>query len=80
MSNKKALSNHSYVSSKRKKMCRVNDTKFVNFKTVFPKKYHSAHYFSFKSCLTKLLGNKITNFYQKQWLLIFKMVAQRFEG
>ena len=79
---KKALSNYSYVSSKRKKSCKnkVNDTKFVNFNTVFPKKYHSAHYSSFKSCLTKLLGNKITNFYQKRWLLIFKMVAQRFEG
>ena len=58
----------------------VNKAKFVNFNTVFLKKYHSAHHFSFKSSLANLLGNKVTNFYQKHWLLIFKMVAQRFEG
>ena len=51
---------------------RVNDAKFVNFNT--------AHHFSFKSFLANLLGIKITNFYQKHWLLIFKMVAQRCEG
>ena len=58
----------------------VTDAKFINFNTVFLKEYHSTHLFSFKSCLKNLLGNKITNFYQKQWSLIFKMVAQRFEG
>ena len=59
---------------------RVNDGKFVNFNTAILKKHHSAYHFSFKSYLAKLLGNKITNLYQKQWLLICKMVAQRCEG
>ena len=40
----------------------------------FSEKYHSAHQFSFKSCLANLLGNKITNFYRKHWFLIFKDV------
>ena len=57
----------------------VNKAKFVNFNTVFLKKYHSAHHFSFKSSLANLLGNKVTDFYQKHWFLIFKVVAQRFE-
>ena len=81
MFNKKTLSNYSYVSSKKNCVKNtVNDAKFVNFNTVFLKKYQSVYHFSFKSCLTNLLGNKITNFYQKHWLLIFKMVAQRFDG
>ena len=59
---------------------RVNDAKFVNFNRAFLKKYHIAHHFSFKSSLANLLGIKITNFHQKHWLLIFKMVAQRYKG
>ena len=45
--------------------------------TQFFSKNISAHHFCFESCLANLLGNKITIFYQKHWLLIFKMVAQR---
>ena len=33
----------------------INDAKFVNFNTVFLKKYLSAHDFPFKSCLANLL-------------------------
>ena len=47
--------------------------------TLFFSKNISAHHFCFESCLANLLGNKITIFYQKHWLLIFKMVTQRCE-
>ena len=47
--------------------------------TLFFSKNISAHHFCFESCLANLLGNKITIFYQKHWLLIFKIVAQRCE-
>ena len=47
--------------------------------TQFFSKNISAHHFCFESCLANLLGNKITIFYQKHWLLIFKMVTQRCE-
>ena len=46
----------------------------------FSELYHIAHHFSFNSCLAKLLWIKITNFYEQDWLLIFKMEAQRYEG
>ena len=51
---------------KRKKCVKnlVNDAKFINFNTIFLKKYHSSHHFSFKSCLKNFLGDKITNFHQ----------------
>ena len=47
--------------------------------TQFFSKNISADHFCFESCLANLLGNKITIFYQKHWLLIFKMVTQRCE-
>ena len=40
---------------KRKKYVKNKvNAKFVNFNTVFIKKYHSVHHFCFKSCLVSL--------------------------
>ena len=57
---------------------RINDAKSVNFNTFFLKKYQCPS-FLFWILLSKPSGKQNNNFYQKHWLLIFKMVTQRCE-
>ena len=81
MFNKKTLSNYSYVSSKKNCVKNtVNDAKFVNFNTVFLKKYHTAHHFSFKSSLAKLRGNKVKQFLSKTLVADFQNGSSKFKG
>ena len=71
-----------YMDIKRKKIVknRISDAKFVNFNTVFLKKYHSAHHFSFKSSLAKLRGNKVKQFLSKTLVADFQNGSSKFKG